>query len=249
MTPLVQLTASALLALWETAGNQLQFVRAITLVALLIPKPIEDLMRLSLGQRNLALLRLREHLFGCNIISATSCSNCQESVEMQLNVESLYCQFDYDEAIVKKEFVFHVADYQGTFRVLTSADLESIVTINDEQLARQQLVQRCMLSLDHYGEPEATTQLSDEVVEGLEQALSEADPLAEIHLKLTCPTCQHCWMAELDIAGFLWEELEQRALSLLVEIHWLAWAYGWNETDILALSDMRRRYYLEMIRG
>jgi hypothetical protein len=33
-----------------------------------------------------------------------------------------------------------------------------------------------------------------------------------------------------------------------MEIHAIASAYGWSEKEILALSDPRRAFYLEMVR-
>ena len=40
-----------------------------------------------------------------------------------------------------------------------------------------------------------------------------------------------------------------RAGALLHEVHRLASAYGWSETDVLAMSAMRRGVYLELARG
>jgi hypothetical protein len=37
------------------------------------------------------------------------------------------------------------------------------------------------------------------------------------------------------------------ARSLLAEVHSLARAYGWTESEILALSPQRRSTYLEMV--
>jgi hypothetical protein len=81
------------------------------------------------------------------------------------------------------------------------------------------------------------------------QALAEADPLAETLLKLRCAVCSHEWQEPLDIADYLWSEIEARARRLLIEVHSLASAYGWSEADILALSEPRRRLYLDMVQA
>jgi hypothetical protein len=40
-----------------------------------------------------------------------------------------------------------------------------------------------------------------------------------------------------------------RARRLLIEVHSLASAYGWSETDILSMSEPRRALYLEMVQA
>ena len=71
--------------------------------------------------------------------------------------------------------------------------------------------------------------------------MSGADPMADIHLALNCPSCEHKWEAPFDIVAFLWREISAAARRLLREVHTLASAYGWTETEILALSPARRR--------
>jgi hypothetical protein len=79
------------------------------------------------------------------------------------------------------------------------------------------------------------------------ERMAQADPQAEVQLALTCPACQHEWLATFDILSFFWIEINAWALRLLQEVHRLASAYGWRETDILGLSSWRRQFYLEMI--
>lgn len=75
----------------------------------------------------------------------------------------------------------------------------------------------------------------------------ECDPQAEVLLQLTCPSCQREWMITFDIVSFLWIEIHAHAKRLLQEVHTVARAYGWHEADILALSPVRRQFYLEMV--
>jgi hypothetical protein len=247
--PQTQRSASALLQLWETARCQTPIGRALTLVATMLPeRSAADLMQLSLGQRNLWLIKLREQLFGHSLISVTTCLHCQESVEVQFDTPMLYRDSYFDEAVAT-EITFHFSNYSGILRRITSADLAAIALLNDITLATQELVQRCLLTLQHDNNPIATEQLSDEVITALEKALLEADPLAEIRLELNCPSCNQQWKIGLDIAEFLWEELSQLAQNILAQVHQLALAYGWSETTILALSETRRHYYLKRVSG
>ena len=77
--------------------------------------------------------------------------------------------------------------------------------------------------------------------------MAEADPLADIQLDLTCPSCERRWRAVFDIVSFLWTEIEVWAWRTLSDVHTLARAYGWSERDILTLSPTRRQFYLEMV--
>ena len=73
------------------------------------------------------------------------------------------------------------------------------------------------------------------------------DPQADLEVNLTCPACGHRWAALVDVAAFLWTELKAQARRLLREVHTLALAYGWRESDILAMSSRRRQAYLDMV--
>ena len=77
--------------------------------------------------------------------------------------------------------------------------------------------------------------------------IAEADPQADVEVALNCPCCQHTWQTDFDIVSYLWAELHAWATRLFREVHLLASAYGWSESDILNMSARRRRHYLEML--
>ena len=79
------------------------------------------------------------------------------------------------------------------------------------------------------------------------ERMAEADPHAGIELALSCPGCGHHWLAPFDIAQFVWSEVDAWARRTLYDVHVLAGAYGWRESDVLALSPRRRQLYLEMV--
>jgi hypothetical protein len=108
-------------------------------------------------------------------------------------------------------------------------------------------LQRCLLSVKQAGAPVNILQLPAEVVTGIAESMAQADLLADIQLKIDCPSCQHRWRAAFDIVSFLWTEIEAWARRILFEVHTLARAYGWREAEILALSATRRQLYLEMV--
>jgi hypothetical protein len=77
--------------------------------------------------------------------------------------------------------------------------------------------------------------------------MSELDPQGDVQIALNCTQCSHRWDAPLDIASFVWSEIHAWVVRLLNEVHALALAYGWRESDILAMSPWRRQAYLELI--
>ncbi|MFG2911488.1 hypothetical protein ACGF0D_01160 [Kitasatospora sp. NPDC048298] len=111
---------------------------------------------------------------------------------------------------------------------------------------RAVLLERCVLTAEHGGEPVAARQLPEPVQRRMAEAAAAADPCADVRLNLSCPECGRQALAELDIASYLWEELDDWARATLLDVHLLATAYGWGEAEILALSPLRRRYYLEL---
>ena len=59
-----------------------------------------------------------------------------------------------------------------------------------------------------------------------------------------CIACGETWTDRLDVVGYVWEEITERARRLLDDVHGLAAHYGWSEREILAMSGARRDAYL-----
>ena len=81
----------------------------------------------------------------------------------------------------------------------------------------------------------------------LERTVLEHDPLAQIELSVTCPSCGLEGREPLHAIDFVWAEVSAWAERLLGEVARLAQAFGWSERDILQLSNQRRRRYLELL--
>jgi hypothetical protein len=125
-----------------------------------------------------------------------------------------------------------------SFRLPTTRDLARAAGEADPQSAALRLLEACRLE-----EGEA---LSEDDLEAVGEKMAAADPLAETRLSLVCPNCGNQWEDTVDIAAFLWADIDARARRLLREVHTLGSAYGWTEREILSLSDRRRAVYLEM---
>lgn len=237
-------SASQLLEVWERGLAQPSVQRALLLLAVACPeKSLDDLARLSIGQRDALLLTLREWTFGSQLDGVTSCPQCSEGLELTFNVADVRAtsQVEPDESLT-----LNAAGYQVQFRLPNSLDL----TVADSQAvtsAQRALVERCVLSAHQNGEERSADQLPEQVVMAMQERMSQADPQALVQLNVTCPACGHPWQAEFDIGSYFWAEVNAFALRSLQQVHTLALAYGWSEADILAMSPWRRQIYLEML--
>lgn len=235
-------SAGELLDVWERGLNQPQARRMLTLLGCVLPEASPDeLAEMSIGRRDGHLLQLRERLFGQQMVTFAGCPACGEQVE------STFCVSDVRlEGAVTAQATQSVVinDHRVTLRTVNSLDL---LTLIDPDTACDTLLSRCLLHIcDANGESASVASLSPEDIAAIAAHMAAADPQADIELKLACPACEHQWRAIFDIASFLWKELHVWAQRTLREVHCLASAYGWRESEVLALSPTRRQIYLEL---
>jgi hypothetical protein len=191
----------------------------------------ESLARLTIGQRDARLLALREMMFGSKLTGVTDCPKCREKIDLSFNCSGIHPQTEIESPA---EFAVQSNGRDVRFRLPTSADL---LAVNSSE----QLLERCLLSRGNH--------LTKDLLPAIVEKMSSAEPMADLHLALNCPNCEHKWEAAFDIVAFLWREISAAARRLLHEVHTLASAYGWTEPEILSLSPARRRAYLEMASG
>jgi len=239
------LSAGELLDVWEAGLAQAPTERALALLVAACPGSSPDgLASLSIGQRDAKLLMLRERLWGSQMEGVVVCPGCRERLELTLDTrEILSCSPPTPRA----EIPLNIAGYNVTFRLPSSLDVMSATGRVDPEACRALLLQRCLLSAQQGGAAVESHQLPPDVVLGVAKSMAEADPLADIQLQVTCPSCKRGWGALFDVVSFLWTEIEAWAWRILSDVHTLASAYGWSERDILALSPTRRQFYLEMV--
>lgn len=231
------LSADKVLTAWEYGQMRHPVDRALLLISLADPKVAsERLCNLSIGQRNLALLKLRQVTFGNQLRAYLDCPSCNERLEFNLEVRDLMAN------VPKPSNSNTLIEVNGlSFRIPTSSDLALIAQENDTETAALKLLHQCLVG-----------EIGDEAVllsnmKEIEAAMEEADPLADLSLDFCCDACGHRGVESFDIVSFVWEELDARARALFDEIHLLARNYGWSESDILAMSESRRAAYLERV--
>lgn len=247
------LSASDLLNIWENGTSRMPAQQALTILKTAFPQADEiRLARLTVGQRDAWLLRLRELSFGSQLKGLADCPACHERLELAFNTHDLYDQttllidFETIEPI-HTETSFQIDAYEVTYRLPTSEDLTALAVQTDATLARQQLLDACLISVRKDGAAMSRSDLTSDALSTLIEKMAQADPLANLTLVANCPACGHIWQLVFDIVSYIWSEIHAWAIRLLREVHVLASAYGWREADILAMSALRRQRYLEMI--
>jgi hypothetical protein len=197
----------------------------------------ESLADWPFGRRNRALAQVELSCFGPNPGAWTRCTECGEKLEVELDFRNL-------ASGALEEGQFEPIVIKGRrFRLPTSRDLALAAQEPDTRSAAVRLIETCAT------EAQNVPVWSDEDLEEVGDRMALADPMAEVTFNFTCPECAHEGNATLDIAAFIWEEMEARAKRLIYEIHSLASAYGWTEKEVLALSEHRRARYLELVQA
>ena len=140
-------------------------------------------------------------------------------------------------------------DLSVRFRVPTTRDFLDLEAFSDPDEVRRGLIERCVLDAHRGTERIQPLQLDEEETIALGEEIAQADPNGELMLLAECPSCGHRWDSLLDIASFLWQEIDIHVRRLLAEVHTLATAYSWSERDILSMSALRRQMYLEELQA
>ncbi|MDD5267129.1 MAG: hypothetical protein PHO08_08365 [Methylococcales bacterium] len=239
------LSADSLLSLWETGANLTPLRRCLLLLNAAWPeKSYEQWAQTGIGQRDDALLTLRESLFGVHLEATAQCPVCRESLELAFETGQIRVQSEAESQKCQVE----AENYVVTFRLPTSADLIAVMELESPVLSpKALLLQRCILSAQHCDQAIDAQQLPPDLIQRIQNDMARLDPQAETLIALSCPQCHHDWQLNFDIAAYLWDEIGDWAQRILREVHTLARAYGWSERDILEMNAQRRRSYLELL--
>lgn len=240
------LSPTTIVQTWESGAGRRPGEQALTMLAGSGAVRGETINALTVGQRDRALLDLRSALYGRWLDCVATCPGCDNPVEFTLDAVELRGAGPGAEHTADHQI--HTNGYEIAFRLPTAQDLAVIAATDDESTARKMLIDRCVTTATFDDLPVRARELPREVVDAIGKRIGELDPDAETRLDLTCPHCAHSWSLLFDIVSFLWAELSASAKRLLHEVAALARAYGWRETDILAMSPTRRRVYLELAR-
>lgn len=228
------ISAAGLLALWERGASRHPLDRSALLYACARPdQPIDAIADLPLGEINARLLELRAAWFGDRVAAHVDCEHCGERLGLTVAVHELLRPVNGSQP--REVTVAGLRCRPPSLR-----DLAAIAGEQDRVRGAQRLLARCLIEGDD-------STVDDERLREVEDALEEIDPDADFAFDVHCEACGRSGAAQLDPGALLWDDVSARARALLEEVHQLAFAYGWSERDILALTPERRASYLSMV--
>jgi len=239
------LSPEQLLATWEAGLGQHPIDRALTMLTAVSPgESRAALAGLPLGRRDARLMTLRQRMFGPSARSVVPCLGCGESLDLLLDLREMAAASPAEHApgsttIAEGDWVIHL-------RPVDSRDLAAVTSAASPEAGRWILLDRCA-RVEREGAIIAAAELPEALQLAIEERIAELDPLAEVKVVARCPSCAAERQVLFDVGEFLWAELAAEARRLLREIDALARAYGWRESEVLALSPYRRLCYLELV--
>ncbi|MFL6857366.1 MAG: hypothetical protein ACJ8EB_05600 [Allosphingosinicella sp.] len=232
--------ASILIDSWSRGTGRSTTERALLLLELALPALDEEQRaHLSIGYRDAWLLSLRELLFGSAIECVAACPDCEEEIAVDFTIGEVRTSYAEPGEIVTVE----AEGGALRLRLPDSADLLAIEQERDAGTAGPRLLERCLAGAAD------RAALGTIAFEAVSRALGEADPQAELRLRIACPACGGGTEAPFDVAAHLWSDLDEWVGAQLLDVHCLASRYGWSEAEILAMSPARRRVYLDRFQG
>jgi hypothetical protein len=228
------LADDALLGIWERGAGCGPVERALLLLGVALPgQSLEHCAAIPIGARDTAILKLRCATFGGRLSGRANCPRCREEHEFDLDIGELLAGAPSQ---TESEFML---DNGWRFRLPDSRDLAAIAHHNDAEAAIRDLLRRCCLDAP------AAPDWPPSLLEAVEARIAALQGGADIELRFDCIACGKAWTDRLDVVGYVWEEITERARHLLDEVHGLAAHYGWSEQQILSMSGARREAYLQ----
>jgi hypothetical protein len=229
--------------LWEAVEGLPPVERPLALAAAAEPNlGSYELSHLPLGRRDARLLQLRPGEAGRPLEATATCPRCGEECEFSLDVDVLLDS----QPDSRPPHPVELDGYIAAWRSPDSRDVAAAAETGDPVAAERVLLERCIESVDGPSGPIAVAAMPAVVREAVALAMGDADPLAEVLVDLVCPACETEFATVLDLASYVWAELNGEARRLMREVAVLARAYGWTEAESLSLGEGRRAAYLEL---
>ena len=236
---------SRLLDTWDRAAVLDRPWRELTVLESATGVALDELARLSIGERDRLLLNLRIGAFGSSLHCETTCPACTTRLEMSLDARDLLVA-----APVNDPSDFMLSDEAVTvrFRLPDSTDLAACWTETGEPLDAARVIgERCTEVVATAGDTSRPVAISNRLRDHVAERMAALDAQADVVFDLHCVACNHRWQSPFDPAAFLLSEVDAYAARLTLEVHQLARAYGWQEASILAMGATRRRRYLSIL--
>jgi predicted RNA-binding Zn-ribbon protein involved in translation (DUF1610 family) len=242
-------SAEELLRVWEESRRAHPVRGALLALAAASPGPGWDgWARAPIGERDGALLRLHEQLFGGELHTTATCPSCGERLESEFSAQDIRRREPAPPGAGGAALSLKGEGFDIEYRLPTSEDLLQIAAERSDSTSdAERLLRRCVSRARRGGRVVDPSSLPENVIDRIADGMAQHDPDADVRVALACPACGNAWELLFDIVTYFWGELDDWAQRILADVHALARAYGWTEREILALSPARRQVYLDMV--
>jgi hypothetical protein len=223
----------------------------------------EDVARnLLIADRQYLLLKLRQATFGEQVQATIVCVNeeCANRMDIDFSTDDVPVTESIERRLVYEMTLSQeaaLADADGVshthvaFRLPNGSDHELITPVlaRDESRASQMLLERCVQKIGVNGlmEEVGVSQLSTLACMEIEQQMEAVAPQVELTMEGECPECGAEFAVPFDLERFFFNELRTSLDLLYREVHYLAYHYHWSEREIMEMSRLKRRRYIQVL--
>ncbi|HET8952745.1 MAG TPA: hypothetical protein VFN44_19620 [Solirubrobacteraceae bacterium] len=225
-----------LLGAWEAAARVPPPARGAAVLARAALAPdLDTALDMPVGRSAALAARAHAEAFGAEVEGVLRCPACGETLEVTLALDALASDSGGEASTTAGGLAV---------RAPTTRDLLAAAAAADAEAA---LLARCVRGPDET--PVDPSSLGPSALAEVDAVAERLAGLAGAVVSATCPGCGAEASAPLDVGALLWDRVARAAQALLADVAELAEAYGWTEPDVLALTPLRRRAYLELARG
>ncbi len=211
----------------------------VTRIGTLAPIEVEHIRALTVLDRDVLLIALRQSLSGDRIQSTIVCPNdkCGKPIDLDFRLSDLPVPDRADDAL---RYEFAVDGRKFAYRLPNGGDQEAAAGLAgaDVAQAEQIILRLCVENFDA---------LAVDQVAALQEEMAHRDPQLATEFDAHCPECGRDFGVHFDIQDFLLREISGTRLQLYRQVHTLAWYYHWSEAEILAMPFQKRHIYLNLL--
>jgi hypothetical protein len=234
--------AALLLAAWEDAGAvPAAAVGAVLLHHAGMVGDLDTCLDLPLATTSALVARVYAESFGDTVECVLTCGSCAEPLEVTLPLDAFS---DLPDGPGTATVTPPQTGRALVVRCPTTRDLLAVAAVSDPAAA---LLARCLTDAD--GTAVDPGSLDPDTVQAVDAAAEDLAGAAAVLVRSTCPNCGFEVSADVDVSGLLWQRVSDEVPAVLAEVAELASAFGWSETDILAMGAPRRGAYLGLARS
>jgi hypothetical protein len=202
---------------------------------------------LPVGKRIECLLTLASSGTGTDISRTFRCPNEECGLELEVEISAEEIAAEQSEAYETERVLVPLATDSVALRRPTADDQRTWLKnrFADERAAVNAMVRS--LLLDEAGGAALEGTIPSDLVQAVDRAMEEHDPLVNFSQPVKCSSCGTESVLEIDLEELSLRRLRQAQLRLLASVHSLAAHYHWSESQIFSVPYWRRAWYLSLI--